>query len=90
MTRPPTNPHTCAAAVTLYLGACVEPPCLVMEFCAKRSLDTLLSAGVMDPKARPTYSCSCRRICGCGCLLLPNACQCFDRASQCQPADRSR
>ena len=47
-----THPPTCPSAVTLYLGACVEPPCLLMEFCAKKSLDTLLSAGLMDPKAR--------------------------------------
>lgn len=28
----PVPPH---AAVTLYLGACTDPPCLVMEYCAK-------------------------------------------------------
>lgn len=38
-------------AVCRYLGACVEPPSLIMEFAAKLSLDTLLAAGLKDPQA---------------------------------------
>lgn len=34
--------------VCLYLGACTDPPCLVMEYCAKCSLDMLLKAGLAN------------------------------------------
>ena len=47
-TRPP--PDRPAPAVCQYLGACLDPPCVVMEYCAKRSVDTLLSAGLTDAK----------------------------------------
>lgn len=33
-----------------YLGACRDPPCLIMEYCSKKSLDQLLSAGLANPK----------------------------------------
>lgn len=42
--------HWACCAVCLYLGACLEPPCLVLEYCAKKSLFALLSAGRSDPR----------------------------------------
>jgi serine/threonine protein kinase len=39
------HPNVCQ-----YLGACRDPPCLIMEYCSKRSLDQLLSAGLANPK----------------------------------------
>jgi serine/threonine protein kinase len=53
-TRPP--------AVCLYLGACTDPPCLVMEYCAKCSLDMLLKAGLASSQVG-------RQAGGCGRLL---------------------
>ncbi|EFN55391.1 hypothetical protein CHLNCDRAFT_12761, partial [Chlorella variabilis] len=35
----------------LYMGACLEPPCLLMEYCARRSVDNLLAQGLKDKKA---------------------------------------
>lgn len=37
--------------ITLYMGACANPPCLLMEYCARRSLDKLLAAGLRDAAA---------------------------------------
>ncbi len=33
-----------------YLGATLNPPALIMEYCSKRSVDTILAAAVNDPK----------------------------------------
>ena len=41
------HPNCC-----MYLGACVEPPCLIMEFCARKSVDAMLAAAHTDPKVR--------------------------------------
>lgn len=34
-----------------YLGLCLDPPSLLMEYCSQRSVDTILSAGRTDSKA---------------------------------------
>ena len=44
--------------VCLYLGACLEPPCLVMEYAARKSVDTLLSQGRKDPRVSRGAACS--------------------------------
>ncbi|KAL4428440.1 hypothetical protein ABPG75_002529 [Micractinium tetrahymenae] len=36
--------------VCLYMVACLDPPCLIMEHCARQSLDTLLAQGLRDPQ----------------------------------------
>jgi len=46
----PPAPPLGRPAVCQYLGACRDPPCLIMEYCSKRSLDQLLSAGLANPK----------------------------------------
>lgn len=33
-----------------YLGATLNPPALIMEYCSKRSVDTILAGAVSDPK----------------------------------------
>ena len=33
-----------------YLGATLNPPALIMEYCSKRSVDTILAGAVQDPK----------------------------------------
>jgi len=33
-----------------YLGATLSPPALIMEYCSKRSVDTILAGAVSDPK----------------------------------------
>lgn len=33
-----------------YLGATLNPPALIMEYCSKRSVDTILAAAYLDPK----------------------------------------
>jgi Protein tyrosine and serine/threonine kinase len=33
-----------------YLGATLNPPALIMEYCSKRSVDTILAGAVNDPK----------------------------------------
>jgi hypothetical protein len=33
-----------------YLGAALNPPALIMEYCSKRSVDTILAAATLDPK----------------------------------------
>lgn len=38
--------------VTAYMGACLHPPCLLMEHCSRRSVDALLAAGLADPRVR--------------------------------------
>eukprot|EP00887_Chlorella_sp_A99_P007218 scaffold2.g7218.t1 len=38
--------------VVSYLGACLDPPCLLMEYASKRSMDHVLSLGLSDPKVR--------------------------------------
>jgi hypothetical protein len=35
---------------TLYLGACLEPPCLLMEYCSRKSVDCILKAAHTDAK----------------------------------------
>ncbi len=45
---PPPPPPPPPPAVCLYLGAVTNPPCLVMEYCAKCSLDHLLRAGLTN------------------------------------------
>ncbi|KAL4452433.1 hypothetical protein ABPG75_008095 [Micractinium tetrahymenae] len=35
-----------------YLGACAEPPALIMEYCSRRSLDMLLSEGLHNEKVK--------------------------------------
>ncbi|KAL4425219.1 hypothetical protein ABPG75_009235 [Micractinium tetrahymenae] len=42
--------------VTAYMGACLDPPCLLMEHCSRRSVDTLLAAGLRDPKVAKQLS----------------------------------
>lgn len=37
--------------VTQYLGICMEPPCLLMEYCSRRSVDSVIKTAVADPKA---------------------------------------
>ena len=49
---PPSLPPPPVPAVCLYLGAVTNPPCLVMEYCAKCSLDHLLCAGLGNPQVR--------------------------------------
>ena len=36
--------------VVQYLGACMAPPCLLMEHCSRRSIDFILSNAIMDEK----------------------------------------
>lgn len=59
--RPPmpaTSPHVlspgrsiaAAAPRPADLGACMDPPCLVMEYCNRRSVDLLLASGLANPK----------------------------------------
>lgn len=33
-----------------YLGACTDPAFIVLEYCSRRSLDTLLAEGLRNPK----------------------------------------
>lgn len=33
-----------------YLGACLQPPALIMEYCSRRSIDTILAAANQDVK----------------------------------------
>jgi hypothetical protein len=35
-----------------YLGACLEPPLMVLEYCANKSLDALLADGLVNPETR--------------------------------------
>jgi serine/threonine protein kinase len=35
--------------VVQYIGACLDPPCLIMEHCPRKSLDCLLAAGAANP-----------------------------------------
>ncbi|KAI7846195.1 hypothetical protein COHA_000265 [Chlorella ohadii] len=35
-----------------YLGACLDPPLMVMEYCAKKSLDALLADATVNPELR--------------------------------------
>ncbi|GAB4816196.1 hypothetical protein N2152v2_003242 [Parachlorella kessleri] len=37
--------------ITLYLGVCPEPPCLLMEYCSRKSVDSILRAAQDEPKA---------------------------------------
>jgi hypothetical protein len=41
---------------TLYLGVCLEPPCLLMEYCSRRSVDAILRAAHTDAKASPRFT----------------------------------
>lgn len=34
-----------------YLGAMLDPPALIMEYCSKRSVDRILAEALLDPKA---------------------------------------
>jgi hypothetical protein len=51
--------------VCLYMGICLEPPCLLMEYCARRSVDALLSQGLKDQRVScraaeiATVPCTC-------------------------------
>jgi hypothetical protein len=54
---PPPPPH---AAVCLYFGACLDPPCLVMEYCARKSLDLLLKEGREEPSGQVAGQEGCR------------------------------
>lgn len=36
--------------VAQYLGACLDPPALVLEYCSKRSVDRILAEGLEDPR----------------------------------------
>lgn len=36
--------------VCMYMGAVLAPPCLVMEYCSRRSVDKLLAAGLRDAR----------------------------------------
>ncbi|PSC74167.1 Serine threonine-kinase CTR1 [Micractinium conductrix] len=40
------HPNVCQ-----YLGACEQPPCLVMEWCSRKSLDGVLAGGLRDAAA---------------------------------------
>lgn len=42
--------------ICLYMGACLEPPCLLMEYCARKSVDSLLAQGLRDAKAAKQLS----------------------------------
>lgn len=59
----PSAPNPRPTAVCLYLGAVTNPPCLVMEYCAKCSLDHLLRAGLTNQQvgvgctAGPPHQC---------------------------------
>lgn len=35
---------------TQYLGVVLDPPCLLMEYCSRRSVDAILAAAHTDPK----------------------------------------
>ena len=35
--------------VTQYLGVCLEPPCLLMEYCSRKSVDSILQAANENP-----------------------------------------
>ena len=48
--RLPAHPRACMARVCC-AAACVEPPCLVMEYCSRKSLDCVLSAAHSSPQA---------------------------------------
>ena len=37
--------------VAQYLGACLDPPALIMEYCSRRSVDRMLAEALVDPKA---------------------------------------
>ncbi|KAL6780840.1 hypothetical protein ACKKBG_A08650 [Auxenochlorella protothecoides x Auxenochlorella symbiontica] len=39
-----------------YLGLCLDPPSLLMEYCSQRSVDTILSAGRTDSKVAKSLS----------------------------------
>jgi hypothetical protein len=51
--------------VCLYMGVCLEPPCLLMEYCARRSVDALLSQGLKDQRVSLP---ACMSGCMTGCL----------------------
>lgn len=36
--------------VCLLMGACQAPPCLLMEYCSRRSVDKIIHAGLKDNK----------------------------------------
>lgn len=44
------HPHVC-----LYFGACMDPPCLVMEYCSNRSLDIVLKSARADARVRRAW-----------------------------------
>lgn len=54
---PPPLPGRPLPPLQRYLGACLNPPLIVLEYCSRRSLDTLLAAGLRDPKVR-WWACS--------------------------------
>lgn len=45
------HPNVCQ-----YLGACTDPPCLLMELCTKRSVDIIMAAAVADAKVAKQLS----------------------------------
>lgn len=49
-------PAAARPAVCTFLGACEEPPYLLTEFCARKSVDGLLAAGLKDAKAAQRLS----------------------------------
>lgn len=36
--------------VVLYLGVCLDPPCVVTEYCARGSLNDVLKRALYNPK----------------------------------------
>jgi serine/threonine protein kinase len=44
--------------VVLYLGVCLDPPCVVTEYCARGSLNDVLKRALYNAKCAPSPPCS--------------------------------
>ena len=64
--------------VVLYLGVCLDPPCVVTEYCARGSLNDVLKRALHNPKYAEQLDwrvrCTARTFCcsSCGCLCKPD------------------
>lgn len=64
--------------VVLYLGVCLDPPCVVTEYCARGSLNDVLKRALYNPKYAEQLDWRVR--CGSSKLQHRPLMKCFDLA----------